>query len=326
MVVGHQKQLDFLYQSALAGRLSHAYIFSGPGKVGKKTVALEWLSHLFSTNLREGRAHPDFSFVGPLTDPKTGVLNKEIEISQIRDLIEKLQLRPSLAPFKAAIIDQAHLMNSESQNALLKTLEEPLGNTVIVLVADNASRLMSTIVSRCEVIKFHFVAKPAMEKLAKTKKIAADEARLEIMLNLSLGRPGRLIDFATNEGELDSWLTKLKEFERIIGASVADRFAYIKKVTDDKSGENTNDLLELWQYYFRQKLLNALKPASLEAKPPDRSLNSAKAEFVFTKNAQKANPLEKIAASLEKINNLIMLLSYANVNERLALENLMLEI
>jgi len=125
MVVGHQKQLDFLYQATLGGRLSHAYIFSGPAQVGKKTTALEWLSHVFSTNLREDRAHPDFSFISPLIDPKTGVANKEIEIGQIRSLIEKLQLKTSSAPFKAAIVDQAHLMNAEAQNALLKTLEEP---------------------------------------------------------------------------------------------------------------------------------------------------------------------------------------------------------
>jgi len=320
MVIGHQKQLDFLYQATLGGRLSHAYIFSGPSKVGKKTVALEWLSHCFSTNLREGRAHPDFSFVAPLADPKTGILNKEIEIGQIRKLIEKLQLKPSSAPFKAAIIDQAHLMNIEAQNALLKTLEEPLGYAVIILIADNATRLLPTIVSRSVVMKFHFVAKPQMEKLAKVKNLAADESRLKLMLDLSLGRPGRLIDFGANAGELDDWLAKLREFERAVSAGASDRFAYIKKVTDDKSGEDVNELLELWQYYFRQKMLGALAPAEASKK------QAADSPFVFTKNLQKKDPLEKIAANLEKINDLIMLLSYANINVRLALENLMLEI
>ena len=318
MVVGHQKQLDFLYQSALGGRLSHAYIFSGPSRVGKKAVALEWLAHVFSVGLQEGKAHPDFLFVGPLTDPKTGIVNKEIEIGQIRGLIERLQLKPSVAPFKAAIIDSAHLMNAESQNALLKTLEEPSPNTVIILIADNASRLLPTIVSRSVVIKFHFVPKAQMVRLAQVKKIAVDEQRLELMLNLSLGRPGRLLDFATNEGELEGWLSKLKEIESVAGAGISDRFAYIKRMTDDKAGEDINELLELWQYYFRQKLLAALAPAE--------SKKQTDSPFVFTKNLQKTNPLEKIVANLEKINNLIMLLSHANVNIRLALENLMLEI
>jgi len=201
-----------------------------------------------------------------------------------------------------------------------------LGNAVIILVADNASRLLPTIVSRCEVMKFHFVAKPQMEKLAKAKKIAGDEKRLEQMLNLSLGRPGRLIDFGTNEGQLDAWLAKLKEFESMTKASAGDRFAYIKRVTDDKGGEDVNELLELWQFYFHQKLLESLKPAVSETNLPSRSSTSGKPEFVFTKNLQKADPSQKIAASLEKITNLIMLLSRANVNERLALENLMLEI
>ena len=259
MVVGHQKQLDYLYRSSQNGSINHAYIFAGPNKVGKKTAAFEWLSHLFSRNLRQDLAHPDFSFVGPLTDPKTGQTNKEIEIGQIGELIRKLQLKPALVHFKAAVIDQAHLLNSESQNALLKTLEEPPGEAIIVLIADNALRLLPTIISRCEVVRFHFVSKSQMARLAKAKKIDADEARLELMLNLSLGRPGRLLDFTANVGEFDAWQAKLKQCERIASSGLPERFAYVKAMTDDKTGADINELLELWQYFFRQKLLETTK-------------------------------------------------------------------
>lgn len=322
MAIGHQKQIDYLYHRTKDRSAVGAYIFSGPAQIGKKTIALEWLSHLFSQNLRQDSAHIDFSFVEPLTGPKTGCKNKEIEIAQIKALIEKLQLKPAIMPFKAAIIDQAHLLNAESQNALLKTLEEPPGQAIIILIADNVLRLLPTIVSRCEVIKFHFVSRKQMVELADTNKLAAGQER-EMMLNLSLGRPGRLMDFALKKEEFDSWLKKLKQYEQIVMAGVPERLSYVKQAVDDEEGKNVNELLELWQYYFREKLLEALFRSKKDAAPAQ--INQ-KTNFVFTKNLQKPNNIEKLTAILEKIDNLIILLAHSNVNERLALENLLLEV
>lgn len=327
MVIGHQKQLEILTESAKRGRLAHAYLFSGPAKVGKKTLALEWLSRLLSIELSAGIAHPDFSFVGPLVDPKTGKLNKEIEISQIRDLINKLQLKTVAAPYKAAIIDQAHLLNSESQNALLKTLEEPSGRAVIILIADNVLRLLPTIVSRCEIVKFHFVSKSQLEILAREMKIQAGAKQLEEMLSLSLGRPGRLVDFGANEGEFLHWQEKIKEAEKIFSAGIGEKLNYIKRATSDESNQDTSELLEIWQYYFRQKMLATITAKS--ENPKEIAALSDAPRFVFTKNSQKnsfASEIKKIAAILEKINNLIIIFSRTNASQRLAMENLMLEI
>lgn len=322
MIVGHQKQIDYLEHRAKDNSAVGAYIFSGPAQIGKKTIALEWLSHLFSQNLRQDFAHPDFAFVEPLIDAETGQQNKEIEIAQIKTLIEKLQLKPVLMPFKAAIIDQAHLLNVESQNALLKTLEEPPGRAIIILIADNVLRLLPTIVSRCEVIKFHFVSRKQMVELANANKLAADQKR-EMMLNLSLGRPGRLMDFASKEGEFDSWLKRLKQCGQIARAGIPERLEYVKQVINSKEDEDINELLELWQYYFREKLLEALFENKKESVS---NQTNQKNNFVFTKNLQKTNNIEKFAVILEKINNLIILLARSNVSERLALENLLLEV
>jgi len=96
--------------------LAHAYILSGPARLGKKTIALQWLSEIIGIPLSISIAHPDFNFVAPLKDPKTDQKAAEITVAQIRNLINKLSLTPIAAPFKAAIIDDAHLMNIEAQN------------------------------------------------------------------------------------------------------------------------------------------------------------------------------------------------------------------
>lgn len=126
-IVGHEKQWEFLKQSAELNKSPHAYLFSGQEKLGKRTLALEWASLIFNKDLQKS-PHPDLILIEPR--------NREIQIAQIRNLSWKLSLRPYSAPFKIAIIDQAHLMNQEAQTSLLKTLEEPRGKTFLILISN----------------------------------------------------------------------------------------------------------------------------------------------------------------------------------------------
>ena len=132
-MIGHQKQLLFLKNCLEQGRMPHSFLFSGPASLGKKLAALEmaaWLKCSF----------PDLIMV----EPKEG----ETKISQIRDLIWKLSLKPYSAPLKVAIVDKAETMNQEAQNCFLKTLEEPKDKTLLILIADQQGPLLQTIISR----------------------------------------------------------------------------------------------------------------------------------------------------------------------------------
>ena len=142
MLIGHQKQREFLEKTAKSGKLPHAYLFSGQEKLGKKTLALELASFLIGLPQDKNKNHfsplnshyltnnhPDFIFIEPKQpdSSKSLTAKKEIYILQIKDLIKRISLRPSLSKLKVAIIDNAHLMNQEAQTCLLKTLEEPKG-------------------------------------------------------------------------------------------------------------------------------------------------------------------------------------------------------
>ena len=138
---------------------------------------------------------------------------KEIKISQIRELIWKLSLKPYAAPLKVAIIDKSHLMNQEAQNCFLKTLEEPKENTYLVLITEHPDSLLSTILSRCQSIKFYPVSQKEIENYLKKEKI--NEGKIQEILKISMGRPGRAIDFISSSEKLEEWQKNIK---------IADKF------------------------------------------------------------------------------------------------------
>jgi len=305
-IVGHQKQLQFLQTAQNSGRLSHAYIFSGPEKIGKKTAALEWLSRVFQTPLNERIAHPDFFFVAPLTDEKTGAVSQEITVGQIRELIRKLALRPSLGKYKAAIIDEAQLMNDHAQNCLLKTLEEPPGDALIILVASDSRRLFETICSRAEILQFNFVPRKEIADFAKnyvsSRGIKLSEPLLNEAIDLAFGRPGRAVDFINNPEQIKKRRQIEREFTLVVKSELPERFTYAKKIAESQDN-GFNEVIEIWQNYFRNLMLQSLN-----------------------KTDSDSSPARKIANTLKKIHDLSVILQTTNASPRLAIENFMLEL
>ncbi len=325
MVVGHQKQLQSLKAAFTAGKAGHAWIFSGPDKVGKKTAALEWVSEVLGFSAGEKTAHPDFLFTAPLVDEKTGKSAGEITVAQIRELIAKMALAAA-GKCKIAIIDSAHLMNAEAQNCLLKTLEEPPGMSLMILIVENDQRLFETVRSRCQTVRFNFLPESEMEALAEKlageigSRIAAEE--IKEIAGMSFGRPGRLVDFLKNPEELKKWRAAEKEFAGVINGNLAQKFAYAKKITDDEKEKTKEtaarmtlgEILEIWQNHFRRLLLEALNS-------PQRVRPPLKGSDPFENFGA-----EKIAGTLKKIQTLNFELRTTNANPRLAIENFLLKI
>jgi DNA polymerase-3 subunit delta' len=290
MLIGHQKQWQFLKKSAQLGRLSHAYLFSGQEKLGKKKVALEWISLLFGqpfSKLLSG-THPDFILISPL--------QKEIQISQIKDLNWRLSLRPYFCPLKAAIIDQAHSMNQEAQNCFLKTLEEPQGKSLLILITEYPEFLLPTIRSRLQIIKFYPVSKKEIESYLRGQGI--NEKKIQLISQIFQGKPGVAIDFLNQPQKLKEREILLKEIINLTKADLTSRFQYAKKISQLP---NLKEILNLWLSYFREKLISSLD------------------------SQEKSEKIGKLVKILNKIQEIFFLISTTNVNSRLAIETLMLE-
>ncbi|MDR2337917.1 MAG: AAA family ATPase [Deltaproteobacteria bacterium] len=143
--------------------LHHALLFTGASGIGKRSLALKLAQDILledepqietTTKLINYGNHPDLLYVELEKNDKTDKYKQEISIEQIRKLISTLQLKPFKAKKIVAIIDNAHLMSISANNALLKTLEEPLPSVQLILITDRPQRLLETIVSRCQVYNF----------------------------------------------------------------------------------------------------------------------------------------------------------------------------
>jgi len=292
-IVGHQKQWQFLKKSVELKKLSHAYLFSGEEKLGKKTVALEFIKLICGKEDVFEREHPDLFLISP-------EIGTSIQINQIRELNWKLSLKPSLAPFKVALLDKAHLMNEEAQNCLLKTLEEPRGNAILILISEQPERLFPTILSRCQIIKFFPVKRIEIEEYLKAQGFAEKIAK-EIT-ELSLGRPGQAMDLAARPQKIEEQKQSISKLLNLARAPISLRFQLAKEVSQDYL--NLREVLEIWMSFLRKALISQLKNGSESG------------EF----------SISKLRALLQRIQNTIFLISTTNANPRLALEIFLLEI
>ena len=134
-----------------------------------------------------GGNHGDIHLVGPLPD------KRDISIEQLRELQRELSLRPYEAPRKACILEPAERMSVNAANSLLKTLEEPPGNALIILLTENADMLLPTIRSRCQLVRFSPLSTENVRLLLERNGVAADTADLLAPLSEgSMQRAGEL--------------------------------------------------------------------------------------------------------------------------------------
>jgi DNA polymerase-3 subunit delta' len=127
-------------------------------------------------------AHPDFRHVTFENHPKTGKLRSEIVVDQVRNLISALTLTTTFSSRKVALIGPAEAMNRNASNALLKTLEEPSGSTVFILVSSEPARLTATIRSRCRRIDVRQPSLPESVKWLKDSAGVDEDAAIPALL------------------------------------------------------------------------------------------------------------------------------------------------
>ncbi|HEY6368007.1 MAG TPA: DNA polymerase III subunit delta' [Candidatus Binatia bacterium] len=185
-IVGHSKQLETLRLALAHGRLHHAYLFVGAAGLGKKTIGLSLAKAIHCSvasgdfcgecadcaRIQDGN-HPDVRLIEPLAG------KKEISIQQIRELEKELNLRSFSGNKKIVILDPATLMNLSAQNALLKTLEEPPNDSLLILIAASVGELLPTLRSRCLRVSFAPLAQDQVVAfLVSEKKVPVEEAKV----------------------------------------------------------------------------------------------------------------------------------------------------
>lgn len=186
----------------------HALLLAGPAGLGKREFADAFAKALLChANRADGSAcgtcrtcqlfaagtHPDLVRVN-LELRDDGKLRTEITVDQMRALSERLVLTAQFGGMQIALIDPADEMNVSASNALLKTLEEPTPNTVLVLIADHPARLSATIRSRCQQIEFRLPSNETAQHWLVAQGIDAKSAQDALLA--SDGNPGRVLAWA----------------------------------------------------------------------------------------------------------------------------------
>lgn len=303
MILGHQKQWEFLKKSFKHGRISHAYLFYGQQQLGKKTLALKFAKLLNCKADFEDRPcnscevceeiderrHPDLSVI----EPDGG----EIKIGQVRDLTERLSKKPYQGPYKIAIIDQAHLLNHEAESALLKTVEEPKGKTILLLITSQKDNLVPTLISRTQSIEFYPVSR---DKIKEFLEDEVSEGKAEKIAGVSLGRPGLAKDLV-NSKNFEQYQEKLKKLKELVKSNYGKRLDYAEELS---KSDDLNYTLDLWLSQLRRVLLE--------------QVTGGNNEFNYS--------LDKVKEVLQEIQKVKDLISNTNVKKRLALETLMIKL
>ncbi len=180
-IEGHEWPIGILKRALVNKTLAHAYLFSGEEGVGKKLTALALAE---AVNCPEPDSAggcgtcPSCRKVAALSHPDVHVVaaeGDEIKIDQIRHVQNELSLKPFEGAKKILIIDGAEHMNTASANAFLKTLEEPPGEALIVLITAMPQSLLPTIRSRCQEIRFLPLSRPRLAQALRNRRGVSEE-------------------------------------------------------------------------------------------------------------------------------------------------------
>jgi DNA polymerase-3 subunit delta' len=195
------------------GRMAHAVLLSGPAGLGKTELARSFIASLLcleeswpacgvcrSCQLFSSGAHPEGHVLTFEQHPKKeGELRKELVVDQVRRLTASLQLTNTVSRRKAALAYPAERLNASAANALLKTLEEPPGDAVLVLVSHNPSRLPATVRSRCQGLSVRLPeSEVAIPWLVQASGV--QEAEAAMALEAAAGSPLRALRMLQEDG------------------------------------------------------------------------------------------------------------------------------
>lgn len=159
-IIGNDEAKCYLIESIKKNNIPHAYMFIGEEGIGKKLIALEYAKNIMCENnsyeacdsckscrIFDSMNHPDFFLLEPD--------GNNIKIEQIRSIKSKIYEKPIVSNKKVYIINDSQKMTIESQNSLLKILEEPPEYIVIILIVSNQNLILDTIKSRCNKVLFN---------------------------------------------------------------------------------------------------------------------------------------------------------------------------
>ena len=264
-ITGHDRQVAYLQKQIESGKINHAYVFLGGAGLGKLNITLRFVQSLYCehtqavpcnkcSSCKQINKHtfPDFYYIEPLEK------KNDISVKQIRNLRSSFSKRAFYKGWQVAVINKAHLLNIQAANALLKTLEEPGKKQIIILIVEDMAKLPSTIISRCQVLKFIPLSKDKIKDYLKQTKL--DEDKIDLVSRLSAGYPEKAGLYASKTSKLTEYNDILKWSVQLFSCkNIAEKISILDKKINKISKDNkkikilTQHWIGLWRDVFMVK-------------------------------------------------------------------------
>ena len=254
---GQERAIGFLRRAWEGGRLAHAYLFTGPAGVGKLTTARALAMGLHCDaipfdacgacgscrTITAGTNADVRTILGPLAG------KRDISIDQIRELQRELAFRSLSGHAKIGIVNDAEHLTLQAQNALLKTLEEPEGDSLLVLVSVNSASLAPTILSRCQRLTFSPLPAAAVTQVLERHGRCGPDAA--VVAAYAEGSPGRALGLDT-----DFFSSRRREILSHFGGLSSMEFGQLANLAAEITGEEENltDTLNVIVSWYRDAL------------------------------------------------------------------------
>jgi len=303
-IIGYDRNVSLLRRALATGKLSHAYLFYGIDGSGMKDTALALVEAIFCNGTDGCGECPSCRKVAGLVQPDGAF----IKIDQIRELQKELSYRPFEAPKKACIIEEADKMNISAANAFLKTLEEPSGDAILILLTTHVDAVLPTILSRCQQLRFPSL--PTETIASQLREQGADEDSARIAAALAGGSIERAQEIVAGD-----WLqTRKSLLEKITALSpeeIIPLFAAAEEAAKDK--DSAIHLVDLLNVFWRDVLLTQSGSSEI--------VNTDLSQLI--RSVSERNSLNRVIEKLERIARTRQALT-RNANPRLAIEVLIM--
>ena len=345
-IIAQQRQIKMLAVALRKNEVPHAMLFTGEAGIGKKTTAITFAMAancespgpmasgvVFSDNGVQSTSnediriplenkninpcgtcrpcrkiasekHPDFHYIRPE--------GAYIKIEQIRTLCSALARKPHEASVRFVLLSDAHLMNAESGNALLKILEEPPENTIFILAAPQVADILSTIVSRCRHFRFNPIPEDQLEAYLIEKKGMSPENAM-VVASLSGGSIGRALSIKNDKWAVVHRKRIIDRMEMIFRKSAGQDLYFAESLSRDKKTLAISlEIMKSW-----------LRDLAVFQYCPDRIVNrDLQSRFAALSDTIDTNRLLDKISAIWQVERAIK----GNANSRLAMESLVIKL